>query len=135
MQTRQVDIHFNGAVSLRPGMTLGHLAFDHLRYVFGNVAFLKGMGVLPGFTHGAVDRAHDRAEFGVSRPPATVLIAAPIAFLTAIAMYLVQLVVAIGVLLRVKENRRGEHRVGKRDVLAKQAFDKGELAMFGIVLR
>ena len=50
-------------------------------------------------------------------------------------MGFVQLIVAIGVLLGVEENRRGKHRVGERDVLAKQTFDKGKLAMLGVVLR
>ena len=50
-------------------------------------------------------------------------------------MEFVQLVFAIGVHIGVKENCRGKHRVGERDVLAKQTFDKGELAMLGVVFR
>ena len=116
-------------------MAPGYLAFDHLRYVLGDVALLEGMGIIPGFAHSVIDRSHDRAKLGVARSPAAILLAAPIAFLTAIAMEFVQLIFAIGMHIGVKENCRGKHRVGERDVLAKQTFDKGELAMLGVVLR
>ena len=116
-------------------MAFGYLAFDHLRYVLGDVALLEGMGIIPGFAHGVIDRSHNRAELGVACSPSSILLTAPIAFLAAITMGFVQLIVAIGMLLGVEENRRGKHRVGERDVLAKQTFDKGKLAMLGVVLR
>ena len=126
-------MHLDGLVRLRPGKALLGGLLYHLEHVLGRSLFLERMGVVPGGTHHAVDRAHDESQLAAFGPASVKALAGPQPPLAAVPVDLVQLIRAVGMALGVKEHRRAEHGVGQRHLLAKQAFDEAELAALSIV--